>query len=192
MQDLDVKKSKMLAFFCVSWCEKSDVTQKSAVRNTPHTKYLQNRPNLVYICTKFQTNMYYKLIREQRDGKAVRGHIYSVEHRYSGSAGIYQEYLTPIAPTLENADCMIPALIYKTQVTRSPKFGKLLPELVQVPGRTGIRIHYGTKPGHSKGCILITNHEICARFTNTLLVEQQNKEPIYLEIYETGTNLQNH
>lgn len=136
--------------------------------------------------------MYYKLIREQRDGKAVRGHIYSVEHRYSGSAGIYQEYLTPIAPTLENADCMIPALIYKTQVTRSPKFGKLLPELVQVPGRTGIRIHYGTKPEHSKGCILITNHEICARFTNTLLVEQQNKEPIYLEIYETGTNLQNH
>ena len=43
MQDLDVKKSKMLAFFCVSWCEKGDVTQKSAVRNTPNTKYLQNR-----------------------------------------------------------------------------------------------------------------------------------------------------
>lgn len=168
------------------------LTQKSGVRNTCQPKYLQKCPFLVYICTKFQTNMYYKLIREQRDGKAVRGHIYSVEHRYSGSAGIYREYLTPIAPTLENSDCMIPALIYKTQVTRSPRFGKLLPELVQVPGRTGIRIHYGTKPKHSTGCILITSSEICDRFTNTLLVEQQNKEPIYLEIYETGTNLQNH
>lgn len=56
MQDLDVKKSKMLAFFCVSWCEKSDVTQKSAVRNTPNTRYLQNRPFLVYICTGFRKN----------------------------------------------------------------------------------------------------------------------------------------
>lgn len=129
--------------------------------------------------------MYYKLIRDQRDGKAVRGHIYSVEHRYSGSAGIYREYLTPIAPTLENADCIIPALIYKTQMTISPKFGKLMPELVQVPGRTGIRIHFGTQPEHSKGCILITDKVICDRFTKTLLVEQQNKEPIYLEIYET-------
>ena len=132
--------------------------------------------------------MYYKLIREHREGKAVRGHIYSVEHRYSGSAGIYREYLTPIAPTLENADCIIPALVYKTQVTLSPKFGKLLPELVQVPGRTGIRIHSGTKPEHSRGCILITDKAICERFTNTLLVEQQNKEPTYLEIYETGNN----
>ena len=168
------------------------LTQKQAVRNTCCPKNLENGQNPVYICKKFRQTMYYKLIREQRDGKAVRGHIYSVEHRYSGSAGIYLEYLTPIAPTMENADCMIPALIYKTQVTNSPKFGKLLPELVQVPGRTGIRIHYGTKPEHSKGCILITNPEICCRLTNTLLVEQQNNEPIYLEIYETGTNLQNH
>ena len=52
MQDLDVKKSKMPAFFCVSWCEKGDVTQKSAVRNTPNTKYLQNRHFPVYICTR--------------------------------------------------------------------------------------------------------------------------------------------
>jgi len=84
--------------------------------------------------------MYYKLIREHIDGKAVRGHLYSVEHRFSRSAGIYKEYLTPIAPTLENADCLIPALIYKVQVTRSPKFRKLLPILLQVPNRSGIRI----------------------------------------------------
>ena len=128
--------------------------------------------------------MYYKLIRKKRDGKAVRGHIYSVEHRFSRSAGIYKEYLTEIAPTLENADCLIPALIYKVNVTHSPKFGKLMPVLLQVPGRTGIRIHRGTKPEHSKGCILIPDKDICERLTNTLLQEQNHKEPIYLEIYE--------
>ena len=125
--------------------------------------------------------MYYKLIREQRDGKAVRGHIYSVEHRYSGSAGIYREYLTPIAPTLENADCMIPALIYKVAVTRSPKFGRLLPVLEQVPGRSGIRFHRGSIPEHSRGCILVSgeNEQV---LTNLWLNEQHGKEETRLEI----------
>ena len=69
---------------------------------------------------------YYKLIREKSsspasndNSKVVRGTLYSVEHRYSGSAGEYKEYLTPICPTLENADYLIPALIYKVQVTQS-------------------------------------------------------------------------
>ena len=126
--------------------------------------------------------MYYKLIRQTRDGKAVRGQLYSVNHRFSRSAGIYREYLTPIAPTLENADCLIPALIYKVQVTQSPKFKRLLPVLCQVPGRTGIRIHFGTLPEHSKGCILVTDR----------LQEQQHNEPTYIEIYEQPANLQNH
>ena len=47
---------------------------------------------------------YYKLIRQPADGKAVRGTLYQTEHRYSGSAGEYKEYLTPICDTLENAD----------------------------------------------------------------------------------------
>lgn len=142
---------------------------------------------MTYICKKIQ-EMYYKLIRENINGKAVRGTLYSVEHRFSRSAGIYKEYLTPIAPTLENTDYLIPALIYKVQVTHSPKFGKLMPILCQVPNRTGIRIHRGTKPEHSKGCILIPNKDICEQLTNTLLQEQNHKEPTYLEIYEKQTN----
>ena len=135
--------------------------------------------------------MYYKLIREHIDGKAVRGHLYSVEHRFSRSAGIYKEYLTPIAPTLENADCLIPALIYKVQVTRSPKFRKLLPILLQVPSRSGIRIHKGTKPEHSKGCILIPDATLCDQLTNTLLNEQQHNEPIYIELCDKPSPLSN-
>ena len=124
---------------------------------------------------------YYKLIRQPADGKAVRGTIYQTEHRYSGSAGEYKEYLTPICDTLENADHLVPALIYKVAVTMSPKFKRLLPVLEQVPGRSGIRFHRGTKPEHSKGCILVSpayEQELTARF----LAEQRSHEDCRLEI----------
>ena len=100
--------------------------------------------------------MYYKLIRQPAKGKAVRGTIYSVEHRFSRSVSVYKEYLTPICDTMENADYLVPALIYRVAVTQSPKFKRLLPILCQVPGRTGIRFHRGSRPEHSKGCILVS------------------------------------
>jgi hypothetical protein len=58
-------------------------------------------------------------------------------------------------PTLENADFIIPAGIYPLNRTWSPKFKKLLPIVENVPDREGIRIHMGTKPEHSEGCILV-------------------------------------
>ena len=58
------------------------------------------------------------------------------------------------APTLENADYLIPAGRYPLKRTWSPKFKKNLPLVDEVPDREGIRIHKGTKPEHSQGCIL--------------------------------------
>ena len=60
--------------------------------------------------------------------------------------------------TLENADYLIPAGIYPLRRTWSPKFKKLMPLIDEVPDREGIRIHLGTKPEHSTGCVL-TNQE---------------------------------
>ena len=124
--------------------------------------------------------MYYKLIRQQPEGKAVRGTLYSVAHRYSGSAGEYKEYLTPVCDTLENADYLIPALIYRVAVTRSPKFQRLLPVLQQVPNRTGIRFHRGSLPEHSKGCILISPADE-QTLTALWLAEQSAHEETRLE-----------
>ena len=123
---------------------------------------------------------YYKLIRQETEGKAVRGTLYSVEHRYSGSAGTYREYLTQVARTLENADYLVPTLTYKLQVTHSPRFKRLLPVLCQVPNRSGIRFHRGTKPEHSKGCILVSaeNEQV---LTELWLKEQQNHEETRIE-----------
>ena len=106
--------------------------------------------------------MFYKLVRSRQDGNAVHGTLCSVEHRYSGSTGKTNEYLTPICRTLENADYLIPALTYRVDVTISPRFKRPLPILLQVPGRTGIRFHRGSRPEHSKGCILLTPDDECA------------------------------
>lgn len=57
--------------------------------------------------------------------------------------------------TIENPDYAIEPGYYPVRVTMSPKFGRLLPILDNVIGRTGIRIHRGSKPEHSRGCILV-------------------------------------
>ena len=125
--------------------------------------------------------MYYKLIRQPAEGKAVRGTLYRTEHRFSGSAGEYKEYLDPICTTIENADYLIPTLVYRIAVTQSPKFNRLLPILEQVPGREGIRIHRGTHPKHSRGCILVPPHMEKA-LTEMFLREQRSREEIRLEV----------
>ena len=48
----------------------------------------------------------------------------------------------------------IPAGRYRVRVTYSPKFKKKLPEILNVPGYTGIRLHGGVTAKHSLGCPL--------------------------------------
>ena len=100
--------------------------------------------------------MYYKLIRDMPSDNAVHGKLYRTSHYINKRTGLLVERLHFICDTLENADYLVPALIYKVQVTQSPRFKRLLPILIQVPGRSGIRFHRGTLPEHSKGCILIS------------------------------------
>ena len=125
--------------------------------------------------------MYYKLIRKPAEGNAVHGKLYWTSHYVNKRTGFLVERLHYICDTLENADYLIPALIYRIAVTQSPKFKRLLPILCQVPGRSGIRVHRGTKPEHSLGCILVSPYmeqSLTARF----LSEQSAHEETRLEI----------
>ena len=71
----------------------------------------------------------------------------------------------------------IPAGVYKVELTFSPKFEQILPILRYVPGFDGIRIHGGTRPEHTKGCILLQPGKT-AQVINLLKSEQHgNRKP---------------
>jgi len=59
--------------------------------------------------------------------------------------------------TLERVGVAIPLGGYQVSLDVSPKFKKLMPLLVgpRVPASWGVRMHCGTKPAHSEGCVLL-------------------------------------
>lgn len=125
--------------------------------------------------------MYYKLIRDTPQGNAVHGKLYRVSHYTNKRTGELVERLHLICDTLENTDYLVPALVYRIAVTQSPRFNRLLPILQQVPGRSGIRFHRGSRPEHSKGCILIAP-AMEQDLTSRWLAEQTAQEETRLEI----------
>ena len=89
------------------------------------------------------------LIRMHKAGLAVTGELSFEMHNRQYDTETFTQ------PTLENANFLIPPGTYPVVVSWSPKFKKFLPEIQNVPDRTGIRIHRGSLITHSKGCILL-------------------------------------
>ena len=89
------------------------------------------------------------LTRQRTKGKAVFG---TMTFPLEMQNGTLEEKVT----TLENADYLIPAGTYPLRLTWSPRFKKPMPLIDEVPDREGIRIHMGTKPEHSQGCVLVS------------------------------------
>ena len=110
--------------------------------------------------------MNYRLIRQAPVGNAVRGRMLVDGMEIA---------------TLENTEYIIPCGTYPVRVTFSPKFKRLLPLVLNVPGRSGIRFHRGTKPEHSRGCILVSaamEQELTAKW----LALKASNEPIKIKI----------
>ena len=106
--------------------------------------------------------MYIRLIRNEAKGNAITGRLV-IDGRW-------------FCNTLERKGVEILPLCYHVAVTMSPKFKRLLPLVTGVPRtpqsgygtatpigrangamgyRQGIRIHRGSKPEHSSGCVLV-------------------------------------
>ena len=86
----------------------------------------------------------------------------------------------------------IPTGTYKVIVNVSPKFKRLLPRLLNVPGFDGVLIHRGNTDKDTSGCILIGENKVVGKVINstgyeTKLVSilnkaQDNKDNITIEI----------
>ena len=118
--------------------------------------------------------MYLQLIRNNPQASAITGRLV-INGRW-------------FCNTMERVGYQIPAICYHIRVTQSPKFKRLLPIVQNVPQRSGIRFHRGTKPQHSTGCILIPADKEKA-LTDLILQAQQSHEEIILEVtdFRPGT-----
>ncbi|EJN09394.1 DUF5675 family protein [Herbaspirillum sp. YR522] len=83
----------------------------------------------------------------------------------------------------------IPAGTYQVVVTMSPRFKRLLPLLLNVPGFEGIRIHTGNKAADTDGCILVGDSPSAGwlgqsrvAFDRLFAKLQATREPITIEI----------
>ena len=61
----------------------------------------------------------------------------------------------------------IPSGTYKVILSYSNKFKKILPELLNVPHFTGIRIHSGNTADDSLGCILVGYNKVKGKVINS-------------------------
>ena len=138
--------------------------KKRAFSGTPHILARSKRKN-----------MYIRLIRNEAKGNAITGRLV-IDGRW-------------FCNTLERKGVEIPALCYHVAVTQSPRFKRLLPIVQNVPQRSGIRIHRGTEPEHSSGCVLVPNRVTEDKLTQIILKAQQEHEEIILEVsdFRAGT-----
>lgn len=65
----------------------------------------------------------------------------------------------------------IPASTYKVVLSYSPKFKRILPEVLSVPMFTGIRIHRGSYPQDTLGCVLVGKNKIVGGLTESANTE---------------------
>lgn len=92
----------------------------------------------------------------------------------------------------------IPAGIYSVIITFSPRFKRELPVLLDVPNFEGIRIHNGSYPKDSLGCILIGKRYKDGMLTNSkdtinnlmhfITIQETKQHKFSIEIINDKTN----
>jgi len=76
----------------------------------------------------------------------------------------------------------IPRGKYRVILSYSPHFGRILPEVLNVPGYIGVRIHSGNKADDTEGCILVGDEDPSDGFMGE---SRQAFDRVFQKIQET-------
>lgn len=86
----------------------------------------------------------------------------------------------------------IPQGRYRVEITMSRRFGRRLPIIIGVAGRTGIRIHPGNRDDDTEGCILLgmsrqgvevlQSRVACEMFQSKIALPLAKGDPVILTI----------
>lgn len=98
-----------------------------------------------------------RLIREPSAQQTTLGVLF-VNGRYlafSLEDEIREQPGVPVAQWKVPGRTAIPAGRYRVRLSWSPRFQRVLPEVLAVPGFDGIRLHPGNRHADTEGCILL-------------------------------------
>ena len=83
----------------------------------------------------------------------------------------------------------IPEGVYQVKLTYSPRFKKILPEILNVQFFSGIRIHAGNTAEDSEGCLLVGENKVKGKVINSkktleklMKILKSAQDPIFLQI----------
>lgn len=138
--------------------------------------------------------MQLKLIRTKSntaytEGKLYIDGVYFCDTLEDQDRGLYQHMsLAEIKAVKVYGETCIPYGTYKVELTYSPKFKKIMPEILNVKGFVGVRMHNGSYTYHSSGCPLVGIKYKDGMLTNSrktfneLMQKLQNQKEITLTI----------